>query len=56
MMNDNKDIESTQRTARPQTLQREMETPREEQPVMMQQQQKQAAGKACPHCGAVNDP
>ena len=56
MMNEKNDIESTQRTARPQTLQREMEMPREDQPVMMQQQQRQASGKACPHCGAINEP
>ena len=55
MMNDN-NIEKTQRTVRPQTLQREMELPQEDQPMQMQQQQQQAAGKACPYCGAINDP
>ena len=55
MMNDN-NIEKTQRTVRPQTLQREMELPQEYQPMQMQQQQQQAAGKACPYCGAINEP
>ena len=46
----------TQRTVRPQTLQRELEQGEEVQPTQMQQQQQQAAGKACPYCGAINDP
>ena len=62
MINDNNsNLESTartQRTARPATMQRERELPIEDAPIQIvqQQQQRQAAGKACPYCGAVNEP
>ncbi len=59
MMNDDKfDNQSTQRTVRPQEMQRERVLEREEQPMQMQQlrMQQQAGGKTCPFCGAVNDP
>lgn len=59
MMNDDKfDNQSTQRTVRPQEMQRERVLEREEQPMQMQQfrMQQQADGKTCPFCGAVNDP
>ena len=59
MMNDDKfDNQSTQRTVRPQEMQRERVLEREEQPMQMQQfrLQQQAGGKTCPFCGAVNDP
>ena len=59
MINDNNsNTQRTQRTVRPQEMQRERVLQREDQPMQMQQQQKQqqAAGKACPHCGAINDP
>ena len=59
MMNDDKfDNQSTQRTVRPQEMQRERVLEREEQPMQMQQlrMQQQAGGKTCPFCGAGNDP
>ena len=61
MINDNtQDTERTQRTIRPQEIVREKQLQNEEspqQPVMQQQQQQlQAGGKACPFCGAINDP
>ena len=57
MSNDNnQDFEKTQRTVRPQQMQRERVLVNEEQSMQMAQQQQQAAGKACPFCGAINDP
>ena len=57
MSNDNNlNFEKTQRTVRPQEMQRERQLVNEEQPMQVAQQQQQAAGKTCPYCGAVNDP
>ena len=61
MTSDNSvNTERTQRTIRPQQFVREKELIREKealQPEMQQQQQQQqAGGKACPFCGAINDP
>ena len=58
MINDNNsDNERTSRTVRPQEKKMEMELQQEVQPMQQQtlQQKKQAAGKTCPFCGAVND-
>ncbi|MBQ3700324.1 MAG: zinc ribbon domain-containing protein [Prevotella sp.] len=55
MINDNNsNMDRTQRTVRPQQLQKEKVLQHEDQP--MQQQQQQAGGKVCPFCGTVNDP
>lgn len=57
MIDDNiLNTQRTQRTVRPQVLQKERELPVNDQPMQMQQQQRQAAGKPCPYCGAINDP
>ncbi len=59
MMNDNTtNLESTQRTSRPQQRQRERELQHDDQPAQMQQQQhqQQAGGKQCPFCGTINEP
>ena len=58
MINDNP--LNTERTVRPQELQKELELQREDQHVeaaqQQQQQQRAAAGRLCPFCGAVNEP
>ena len=58
MTNDN--LSNTERTMRPQELQKELELQRENPhaEVAQQQQQRQqaAGGRVCPFCGAVNDP
>lgn len=57
MINDNSvNQENFERTIRPQekVLERGPLSREQEQPVMQQQQQ--AGGKACPFCGAINDP
>ena len=58
MTNDN--LSNTERTMRPQELKKELELQRENPHVeaVQQQQQRQqaAAGRACPFCGAVNEP
>ncbi len=58
MINDNSS--NTERTKRPQELQKQrelqQETVQQETVQQMQQQQQMAAGKVCPFCGAVNDP
>ena len=57
MINDNNsNMDRTQRTLRPQPLQKEKVLQHEDQPMQMQQQQQQAGGKKCPFCGSVNDP
>ncbi len=59
MINDNNsNFERTQRTARPQEMQKERTFRPEDQPMQMQQQQQQqqAGGKVCPFCGAINEP
>ena len=54
--------QDTEKTIRPQEIVREQELQKKieeehQQPVMQQQQQQlQANGKACPFCGAINDP
>lgn len=58
MINDNP--LNTERTVRPQELQKELELQREDRHVeaaqQQQQQQRAAAGRLCPFCGAVNEP
>ena len=58
MTNDN--LSNTERTMRPQELKKELELQRENPHVeaVQQQQQRQqaAAGRACPFCGAINEP
>ena len=58
MTNDN--LSNTERTMRPQELKKELELQRENPHVEAAQQQQQrqqaAAGRACPFCGAVNEP
>ena len=58
MTNDN--LSNTERTMRPQELQKELELQRENPHVEVAQQQQQrqqaAGGRVCPFCGAVNDP
>lgn len=58
MTNDNQS--NTERTMRPQELQKELELQRENPHVEVAQQQQQrqqaAGGRVCPFCGAVNDP
>ena len=58
MTNDN--LSNTERTMRPQELKKELELQRENPHVEVAQQQQQrqqtAAGRACPFCGAVNEP
>ena len=58
-MNDNiSNFGNIERTVRPQeTLQRTSRPQMGDQPapqMMQQQRQQQAAGKACPYCGAIN--
>lgn len=58
MMNDNNtNYDSTQRTVRPQQMQRELVREQESQPgqVQYRQQQATAAGQPCPFCGAINE-
>jgi len=59
-MNDNiSNFGQTERTSRPQEmLQRTSRPQMSEQPIpqmMQQQRQRQAAGKECPYCGAINE-
>ena len=57
MNNDNNpNYEKTQRTVRPQMMQRESSLQRDDQPMQQQQLQQQASGKVCPFCGTINDP
>lgn len=51
-------MEQTNRTARPQEMLQRTSRPQEfvPQQQMMQQAQRQAAGKQCPYCGAINEP
>ena len=61
-MNDNyQNNSATEQTMRPQQQVLQREAQPDEAPVytqmnMARQQQQQAAGKACPYCGAVNEP
>lgn len=48
--------EMTQRTVRPQEMQKNMTMQNEAVAVQQLQMQQQKAGKECPFCGAVNDP
>ena len=56
----NNNLSNTERTTRPQELQKELELQRENPHVevahQQQQRQQAAAGRACPFCGAVNEP
>lgn len=56
MIDDN--TSNAERTFRPQELQKELTIQQEENPqqVVLQQGQQAAGGKACPFCGAINDP
>ncbi len=57
MIDNNPNNEKTQRTVRPQQMmERTIQPERESVQMQMAYQQKQAAGKNCPYCGAINEP
>ncbi|MBP3787965.1 MAG: zinc ribbon domain-containing protein [Prevotella sp.] len=57
MIDNHSNNEETQRTVRPQqVLERTARPNLEPMQMQMAQHQQQAAGKACPYCGAVNEP
>ena len=57
MIDNHPNTERTERTMRPeQVLERTAQPEQEPMQVQMAQQQRQATGKACPYCGAINEP
>ena len=57
MIDNHPNTEQTERTMRPeQVLERTAQPEQEPMQVQMAQQQRQATGKACPYCGAINEP
>ena len=57
MIDNHLNTEQTERTMRPeQVLERTAQPEQEPMQVQMAQQQRQATGKACPYCGAINEP
>ncbi len=57
MIDNNPNNEKTQRTVRPQQMmERTIQPERESVQMQMAYQHKQAAGKSCPYCGAINEP
>ena len=56
MIDNHPNTEQTERTMRPeQVLERTAQPEQEPMQVQMAQQQRQATGKACPYCGAINE-
>ncbi len=57
MIDNHPNTEQTERTMRPeQVLERTAQPEQEPMQMQMAQQQRQATGKACPYCGAINEP
>ena len=56
MIDNHPNTEQTERTMRPeQVLERTAQPEQEPMQMQMAQQQRQATGKACPYCGAINE-